>query len=80
MSVSRWAKVKVLDKSKSTGWLFGNSYHIVLRLCEEGMTHHGSQIVETACNADNYYGMDIGKEYNIRLYQHSNGLWYPVSE
>ena len=76
--MEKWMKVKILDKSKKSGW-FGNRYEIVVQL-EEGATHQEMKTMALPCNIDNYYNMEVGKEYNIMVYQHANGLWYPFKE
>ena len=77
--MEKWIKVKILDKNKKSGW-FWDSYKIVVHLVEEGVTHLETKTMEIPCNIDNYYNMEVGKEYNIMVYQHANGLWYPFKE
>jgi hypothetical protein len=67
-------RVKILDKQKKSGWLFGPSYSIVVRIFD---THISPNVLEIKCNAENYYDLEVGKEVMMTLFRGLDGLYYP---
>lgn len=76
MITTRTAKIKIVGKETSKGFFGGKTYTIIVTV--EGKTDPLPVAVNVPIGQ--YYSLVEGKEYNITMYQHSDGRWHFKSE
>jgi hypothetical protein len=69
--------VKVLDKRRVKGWLFGDSFYVTFRIKDGAATVRGQSVFEIPLTMERYYELEIGLDYIMTLFQHDDGGWYP---
>lgn len=78
--------VKVLDKRRKDGWLFGSSFYVIVRMYghdEDPTSPIGSadpSVQEFEVEMDAYYKLEVGVKYLQSFYEHSDGKFYPYTE
>lgn len=72
MSLSRSTKIKVVGKEISKGFFGGKKYIVIVTVAGNA----SPLPVAVKVPIEQYYYFQEGSEYNITMYQHSDGLWY----
>jgi len=72
MSLTRSTRIKVIGKETSRGFFGGKKYTVIITV----IGNKSPLPVAVPVPIEQYYHFQEGLEYNITMYQHSDGLWY----